>query len=120
MAPDTKPKVLLSFDEAHSLTSTLDGTASDKVLLNYLAEALNELCPQALFALFLSTQYSIEHFAPSYATARSARIRQQIPDLNAPITETPFDCFDMPIHPGRLMAGDPSDIAFMSLFGRPL
>jgi hypothetical protein len=46
MAPDTKLKVLLSFDEAHSLTSTLDGTASDKVLLNYLAEALNELCPR--------------------------------------------------------------------------
>jgi hypothetical protein len=118
--PDNDLKLLLSFDEAHALTSELPGTAPDKILLDYLAQALNEFRSQPLFALFLSTQSDIEYFAPSYTTARSARIRPQLPDLHAPITETPFDCFETPILPERLMADHPSDIAFMSLFGRPL
>jgi hypothetical protein len=112
--------LLLSFDEAHALNSTPRGVLEDKLLLDYLAQALNELRSEPLFAIFLSTQSSIEYFAPSVTAARSTRIRKELPDLHAPITETPFDSFEQAINPTRLMAHHPSDIAFMSLFGRPL
>jgi hypothetical protein len=113
--------VLLSFDEAHVLTSKAPGMSStQKVLLDHLASALNEFRPQSLFAIFLSTQSDIESFAPSFSFARSARIRHQLPDSHAPITETPFDCFERAIIPSRLKAKHTGNIAFMALFGRPL
>jgi hypothetical protein len=119
-------RVLLYFDEAHVLTNKrgkgLDSTnAVPKMALDYLAEALNELRSMPLFALFLSTQLDIEYFAPSVFLARSARIRNQLPNVPAPITETPFDCFgSQAIVPQRLEARHTSDVVFMSLFGRPL
>ena len=58
---------------------------------------------------------------PSGALARSARARSNIHNLQAPITETPFDCSpDLPVRPHKLTLENTCDVVFMSQFGRPL
>jgi hypothetical protein len=124
-----KVQVLLYFDEAHVLALYPNKTSNPpsnkdnpKLMLGHLANALNVFCRQPLFTIFLSTQSNIEHLAPASRLARSARIRDLIGILPAPITETMFDCFNKNerIAGARLLAHHPSDIVYMSLFGRPL
>ena len=91
-----------------------------KSQLDHFLSALDVLSDQSLFTVLLSTQSKIEHLAPSSAYARSARYRMASNTRHAPLTETPFDCFDSPLVPSSITFEDTSNVVFMSLFGRPL
>ncbi|KAF8869574.1 hypothetical protein CPB84DRAFT_1818578 [Gymnopilus junonius] len=102
-------KVIVYFDEAHSLTKETPRTGDGKTLYDYLCSCLNEF-------LGLPIQ-----FAAPPAFAKSARIREGAAVTHAPITETPFDCYpDFKVKPGELTVKDISEIKFMAKFGRPL
>ncbi|KAI1792023.1 hypothetical protein LXA43DRAFT_1008973 [Ganoderma leucocontextum] len=123
-----KVHVLIYFDAAHVLAKPVnqfDSSHSDKgnVALDVLFGVLDELPLRGLFTVFLSSQPNVEPFAPSDSTpfSSSARGRILTENTNAPITETPFDCFGpLPIIPSRLYARDVGHVAFMACFGRPL
>ncbi|KAH7917774.1 hypothetical protein BV22DRAFT_1135131 [Leucogyrophana mollusca] len=99
-------KLMLYFDEAHVLaTRAVFGNADRKDMHDVLCSCLNFFASYPIFAIFLSTESSINRL---YA-------------LQAPITETPFDCFPaMEIDPGELKLPDLSTVEFMARFGRPL
>ncbi|KAF8903072.1 hypothetical protein CPB84DRAFT_1845911 [Gymnopilus junonius] len=114
-------KVIVYFDEAHSLTKETPRTGDGKTLYDYLCSCLNEFLGLPMFAIFLSTNSSLAQFAAPPAFAKSARIRQGAAVTHAPITETPFDCYpDFKVKPGELTVKDISEIKFMAKFGRPL
>jgi hypothetical protein len=122
------PKIILYFDEADTLMITPQRNKqssgenpSDKYLYDILCSALNNLLSEPLLALFLSTASHLYQLAPSGPMARSARARSNIHNLQAPITETPFDCSpNFPVLPRDLTLEKTCDVAFMSQFGRPL
>ncbi|KAF8882369.1 hypothetical protein CPB84DRAFT_1851243 [Gymnopilus junonius] len=114
-------KVIVYFDEAHSLTKETPRTGDGKTLYDYLCSCLNEFLGLPMFAIFLSTNSSLAQFAAPPAFAKSARIREGAAVTHAPITETPFDCYpDFKVKPGELTVKDISEIKFMAKFGRPL
>lgn len=121
------PHILIYFDEAHTLASELakvpnsETGINQKFLLDVLLWALNELRSYSLFAVFLSTQSNIDYLTPARQYARSARYREHIKNVHAPINETPFDCFgNRQIVPHRLTYENLDDVVLISLFGRPL
>jgi hypothetical protein len=72
-------------------------------------------------ALFPSTASHLYKLAPSGPFARSAHARSNINNLQAPIIETPFDCYpDFLVQPCELTLENTCDIEFMSQFGLPL
>jgi hypothetical protein len=121
-------KIILYIDEAHTLMipsqkklSYSGKNPSDKYLYDILCSALNNFLSEPLFVLFLSTASHLYQLVPSGALARSARARSNIHNLQAPITETPFDCSpDLPVWSHKLTLENTCDVVFMSRFGRPL
>lgn len=128
-------KVVLYFDEAHTLmvkvaSRSKNGLSdsgqnfsdpADKYLYDIFCSALNHFLEEPLLVLFLSTTSHIYKLAPSGPLARSARARSNIDNLQAPITEIPFDCSpDFPVRPHQLTLEDTCNISFMARFGRPL
>ncbi|EGO24856.1 hypothetical protein SERLADRAFT_415801 [Serpula lacrymans var. lacrymans S7.9] len=112
-------KVMLYFDEAHTLIPSSDQEPQINVL-EVLQSCLADTHRRAHFALFLSTVSKLQDFAPVQHLANSARARAPGP-LQAPITEVPFDCWSgLPICPHLYKLGDLSKIRFMARFGRPL
>ena len=123
--PDTyngSTKLVLYFDEAHPLMNTdLDSKAFGKTLYDALCSRLNTFLNYPMFVIFLSTAFHLARFAPPGALAASARIRHSPKTLQAPITETPFDCFpDFIIKPRTLRLKDIITVEFMAQFGRPM
>ncbi|KAF9446908.1 hypothetical protein P691DRAFT_783135, partial [Macrolepiota fuliginosa MF-IS2] len=113
-----EPKLMIYVDEAGSLTKE-DVTERRKVKLDYLRLAINEFRPHSMIAVFLSTQPHIGDLAPSAMLSQSARYREA-GALHAPITETPFDCFEPSVlKPSRMTVDDLSDVVYMAIFGRP-
>jgi hypothetical protein len=118
-------KLILYFDEAHTLTlqrtSIKNDNDNDKTPYDVLSSSLNQFLGYPVFFVFLSTNSSLAHFAPPQALARSARIRRGEAAINAPITETPFDCYkDLKVKQGELNLKEISSLPFMAKFGRPL
>lgn len=113
---DSHVKVFMYLDEAHVLTEKI--AQDGRLALDVFLGAFNIFTKQPIFLILLSTQSDIDHLAPSVITARSSRYRTNIQHIHAPITETPFDCFDRPILCVSL--GLLSTVTFMALFGRPL
>ncbi|KAH9886471.1 hypothetical protein C8Q73DRAFT_281501 [Cubamyces lactineus] len=92
-----------------------------KTALDILVSALDDCRDLGLFTLFMSTQSSLEHLAPSAIHARSARYSALAPSMHAPITETPFDCFGSKrLVPSKLHCRDVCETPFMACFGRPM
>jgi hypothetical protein len=130
-------KILLSIDEVHVLTkriprkdekkTTVDPIDLDedirplgeKVKLDYLIGAMNELLRDPIFFIVLSTQSDMSFLAPSQEYARSIRQIKSMSHANVPFTEMPFDCHPK-IDPTRLELDMLSDSAYMALYGRPL
>lgn len=86
-------KLVLNFDEAHVLTEakTPDGS-DDHTLYDVILSVLKEYRVYPLFGLFLFTSPHVAHFAPPPDMFSSARAFAS--DVHqAPITETPFDCY---------------------------
>ncbi|KAF8573314.1 hypothetical protein K439DRAFT_1625165 [Ramaria rubella] len=96
-------KLVIYFDEAHVLaadTKPLTTNPDDKYLYDILCSCFNYFLGRSIFFIFLSTNTSIDVFAPSSSLARSARMRDNIDTLQAPITEVPFDCApESPVQP---------------------
>ncbi|KAI0653244.1 hypothetical protein C8Q70DRAFT_1059483 [Cubamyces menziesii] len=120
--------ILMYFDEAHVLAEVPSRLAKapssppeHKTALDILVSALDDCRDLGLFTLFMSTQSSLEHLAPSAIHARSARYSALAPSMHAPITETPFDCFgDNRLVPSKLHCKDVCETPFMACFGRPM
>ncbi|KAF8579397.1 hypothetical protein K439DRAFT_1525242 [Ramaria rubella] len=115
-------RVVLYFDEAHILVNTSAPLNPDnKDLYDVLCSCFNAFLDEPLFVIYLSTNSHLEKFAPSREMAKSARARENADALQAPITETPFDCAkDLYIRPGKCTLQDICTIEFMSKFGRPM
>ncbi|KAI0654604.1 hypothetical protein C8Q70DRAFT_1086808 [Cubamyces menziesii] len=113
--------ILMYFDEAHNNASEPSSPPEHKTALDILVSALDDCRDLGLFTLFMSTQSSLEHLAPSAIHARSARYSALAPSMHAPITETPFDCFgDNRLVPSKLHCKDVCETPFMACFGRPM
>ncbi|THH19412.1 hypothetical protein EW146_g1745 [Bondarzewia mesenterica] len=115
-------KLMLYFDEAHVLAqSKAPKNEDDKTLYDVLLSCLNDLRSLPMFSIFLSTNSHVAYFAPIQHLARSARARSNNAHLQAPITETPFDCHpSFPIRPNQFTLADVTTVEFMARFGRPL
>ncbi|KAF8573296.1 hypothetical protein K439DRAFT_1375811, partial [Ramaria rubella] len=117
-------KLVIYFDEAHVLaadTKPLTTNPDDKYLYDILCSCFNYFLGRSIFFIFLSTNTSIDVFAPSSSLARSARMRDNIDTLQAPITEVPFDCApESPVQPYCHKLDHVCSVEFMSKFGRPL
>jgi hypothetical protein len=120
--PANEVKVVIYFDESHTLSDvSAPANSENKNLYDVLCSALDHLKSRPLFVIFLSANSHLATLAPSPALARSASAREHSDALQAPITETPFDCApDLRILPRTLSLEDISDVGFMARFGRPL
>jgi hypothetical protein len=116
-----KIRIVIYFDEAHTLTRVKLGSSDEKSLYDHLCSCFNHFLASPIFVIFLSTNSSLVEFAAPRALAKSARIRGGNAVTNPPITETPFDCMpDLMVEPGVLTTKDIGEISFMAKFGRPL
>jgi hypothetical protein len=115
-------KLMLYFDEAHLLATRKVAKDPDgKDMYDVLCSCFNSFLSCPIFVIFLSTSSSLSQMAPHRSLARSARARENADALQAPITETPFDCSpELPITPENLELEDLSQIKFLALFGRPM
>lgn len=112
---------MLYFDEAHVLVDQMTRAGEKKNLYDILCSAFDNLRSQSLFVIFLSTNSHLAGLAPSAAMASSARARENFDALQAPITETPFDCApNLSVLPKTLTMDSTCDLEFMARFGRPL
>lgn len=109
------------FDEAGTLTKTF-APQFIKTRYDVLCSVLSVFKKQPVFGIFLSTAMRLApQPAPTGRLAPSARIPIEIKLIQAPITETPFDCSpDLPVDPNSLTLDQISKISFMARFGRPL
>lgn len=109
------------FDEADTLTKTF-APQFIKTRYDVLCSVLYVFKKQPVFGIFLSTAMRLApQPAPTGRLAPSARIPIEIKLIQAPITETPFDCSpDLPVDPNSLTLDQISKISFMARFGRPL
>ncbi|THH06221.1 hypothetical protein EW146_g9684 [Bondarzewia mesenterica] len=114
-------EIMLYFDEAHELVQRkAPKNDYDKTLYDVLLSVFNDFLPFPIFAIFLSTTSHIAYFAPTQNQVRSSRAAAS-GHLQAPITETPFDCApDFLVIPGKLTLKEVAAVPFMAKFGRPL
>lgn len=113
--------IFIYFDEAHVLTERhpLDSPRS-QTIYNVLRSVFNDFLDDPVFVVFISTRPHLGACAPPCVLENSARALASGP-LQAPITETPFDCA-----PNILVQTDTytweqvADVRFMARFGRPL
>ena len=120
--PQDRIKVVMYFDKSHVLCRIPTSTSkNDKTLRDVLCAAIDHLRPCLLFVIFLSTNSHLSKLAPGGPFAKSAHARQNWDALEAPITETPFDCSpSFPLSLESLTLQDTSTVEFMAQFGRPL
>ena len=118
---DKAVSLLLSVDEAHTLSDLKVGPRSDS-LYDVMVKVAADYCgpKYKFFILFLSTSSQLRRLAPPPRLAKGAR---QIPvTLVAPFTEMPFDCHPRlrnPIQPDLKLI-DIQQFEFIARFGRPL
>ncbi|KAL4079270.1 hypothetical protein J3A83DRAFT_4368016 [Scleroderma citrinum] len=113
-------KVMLYFDEAQELHHAIPDNEQGKTLYDIMWSSLVHFKSPSVFTIFLTTQPSVTLLAPfpKMATSALLSIRRA---LQAPITETPFDCHpDLPLRLGQLKLEDLGELPFLARFGRPL
>ena len=112
------------FDEAHMLTTDVSKANvlwQGKDLYDCLLSHLNHFVEYPVFSIFLSTNSSLSDLAPPTREAKSSRARNALDHVQAPITETPFDCSPtLYVVPNTLKWQDVCKIEFMAQFGRPM
>ena len=82
-----------------------------------LRSAIADLHGRPYFTLFLSTNT----FFPEPRIAHSSRVQTHHKKVQAPYTETPFDCHpSFPVNPSSLTLAETAKIGFLVKFGRPL
>ncbi|KAF9519221.1 hypothetical protein BS47DRAFT_1482200 [Hydnum rufescens UP504] len=121
--PSHHVKLMLYFDEAHVLSKEICDGPGHKDVFHALCSSFNYFIRYPIFVIYLSTNSDISYLAPKGSLARSARARENPEALQAPVTETPFDCSPrFPIVPGapELKLEHVCSLEFMAQFGRPL
>ena len=115
-------KLMLYFDEAHVLSArAVPHDPEEKDMYDVLCSCFNLFLSLPIFVIFLSTTSNIHELAPLGPLAKSARARANADALQAPLTETPFDCSpEFPIKPGKFGLKDVCQVEFMAQFGRPM
>ncbi|ETW78232.1 hypothetical protein HETIRDRAFT_107824 [Heterobasidion irregulare TC 32-1] len=105
--PSCHIQLVIYFDEAHELASrAAPGNKYDKSLYDTVLSVLNDFVSYPLFAIFLSTILHVARCPPSQDFASSSRAARESL-LQAPVTETPFDCApDFVVKPHGLRLGD--------------
>jgi hypothetical protein len=122
--PHGNVRVLMYFDEAHTLSDVL--IRKDEGCRNFydaFISAIDHMSPAALFAITLSTNSNLRRFSPPHDSHGSGRVVEGKDCLQVPYTELLFDCLenDQPIFtPGTMSLEEVSEIGFMVKFGRPL
>ncbi|KAK7444315.1 hypothetical protein VKT23_015327 [Stygiomarasmius scandens] len=113
--------LILYIDEVDGLTdkTVVDFSGVARTALQTLLSVLSKLT-HPVFVIYLSTRSDTTKLAPSAQLVKSARFVEQARHLNAPITETPFDCVGKPILVRQLTLSLLSNPVFLSLLGRPL
>ena len=110
---DNEIRLVLYVDEAHTL---VEATPGQSILYDAFCFSLNAFLDRPIFTIFLSTTS-----LPPPGPFRSARIQEPLESVQAPITETPFDCApNFLVKPSTLLLKDICTVEFMSKFGRPL
>jgi hypothetical protein len=121
---ELKLRLVLYFDEAHVLArGQVSNDPNGKNMYDVLCSCFERLRTSdfPIFAIFVSTHSLISTLAPSASLARSARARHYADGLQAPITETPFDCSPIfPLKIDHIKLQNLWDIQFMAQFGRPM
>jgi hypothetical protein len=120
-------KLVMYVDETGSLTkvklkdrSLEDGSLEDH-LYDAFCHCISRLSSTSFVCIFLSTASEVETLAPSQDKARSARLHIDASGLQAPFTETPFDCGpDLPVLTHHVTLLECNTLKFMAQFGRPL
>ncbi|KDQ14213.1 hypothetical protein BOTBODRAFT_175000 [Botryobasidium botryosum FD-172 SS1] len=116
-------KLLFYFDEAQVLAKkdVVPDNEEHATIYDVLLWVFNQLRDYPIFAIFISTNTHAIHFPPPGPLAPSARWRGPDIRLQAPITETPFDCYPSPpIKSGEYSLKHVVRLEFMARFGRPL
>jgi len=117
--PPNKIKIILYFDEAHELFHKQMTDDRPYHHFDALCGSLNAFRGQPIFAIFLSTDSSLSVLASPRKDNRSARAPAG--RLQAPFTETPFDCSPIfPLELDELNYEDTCQIKFLAQFGRPM
>ncbi|KAK7444292.1 hypothetical protein VKT23_015303 [Stygiomarasmius scandens] len=113
--------LVLYIDEVGGFTdkTVFDFSGVAQTALQPLLSVLSKLT-HPIFVIYISTQSDTTKLASSAQQVKSARFIEQARHLNAPITETPFDCVGKPILVRQLTLSLLSNPVFLSLLGRPL
>ena len=118
---DYPPVIILSFDEAHSLTvperDTVDGSWSK---FSELRRALHIVQLYPCFSVFLSTTGKVQQFTPNTPHDRSTRLQEGCVCLLPPFCELGFDQFAEKAISGVTTIEHVSSLGFMAKLGRPL
>ncbi|KZS99725.1 uncharacterized protein LAESUDRAFT_732934 [Laetiporus sulphureus 93-53] len=118
-------RLVMYFDEAHSLMQhSTEGINSHLTRYHALCKAINQLTDVPLFVVMLSTTSQLHNLSPAKMFHPSMRVQGgKQDDLQAPITEMPFDllCDNEPLVPPEgVTLDDACELKFICRFGRPL
>jgi hypothetical protein len=111
-------RVIMYFDEAHSLSEPRDG-----ILYKTLCTALADIALPQVFSIMLSTNSSLPDLSPAQSVHPSGRVSGEEDPMQAPWTEMAFDCMDTGEHiigPNQYSLAEIAKVNFMIKFGRPL
>jgi hypothetical protein len=113
---------MLYFDEAHVLAEKKVIKDPDgKNMYDVMCSCFNFFLSSPIFVIYLSTNSNISDLAPTGPLARSGRARENADSLQAPVTETPFDCFPkFVVKSDDLRLEHVCEVEFMARFGRPM
>ncbi|KZT03296.1 uncharacterized protein LAESUDRAFT_684107 [Laetiporus sulphureus 93-53] len=123
---DGSLRIIVYFDEAHTLTNAVVHIkdAPSRTRYQALCSAINHLRDLPLFAITLSTNSKLSAFSPPKKAHPSSRVQDVKEDpLQAPYTELMFDCLTdgRPfLRPGELTLEQVCETQFICKFGRPL
>ncbi|KAI0267363.1 hypothetical protein BC834DRAFT_968877 [Gloeopeniophorella convolvens] len=127
-------KVIIYFDEAHELATTVPDPLpifvdadhrlpddTDRLLIDILCSTLDMFMLDPMMVLLLSNTSSLEEYLPLRDMAPSARRIPGKTIYHAPITELPFDCYpSFPLDGSAYTLADISKLGYLARFGRPL
>jgi hypothetical protein len=118
---DYPPAIILSFDEAHSLTvveaDNVDGLWSK---FSELRRALRVIHSYPCYSVFLSTMGKVQQFTPDALHDISTRLQEGLLFLSQPFCELGFDQLAEKAISGETTLDHVSSLAFLAKLSRPL
>ena len=118
---DYPPAIILSFDEAHSLTvveaDNVDGLWSE---FSELRRALRVIHSYPCYSVFLSTTGKVQQFTPDALHDTSTRLQEGLLFLTPPFCELGLDQLAEKAIGGETTLDHVSSLAFLAKLSRPL